>query len=143
MLTMTATKIRNDRAFRQLWMSDVPVRDIADLLGVDKDTVGKAARRFGLPSRYSTRQSRRVQPAPPAPPPPQPDHSDTPFSRACGRLARMRATGDIVAPPSWPLQADIAVLQTGGAYAGLNEAAETLGVPFSRVLARWHIVRVV
>lgn len=131
----------NERQLRDYWDQGMPVSDIAELFSVHVPAVYAAAKRFDLPKRHLPnpgRVGRRVWTA--APPVEAPE---TEFDVVMRKLARARSRGQIVCPPGWDLESDIQVRMTNGQNAALRELAAQMGIAFARVLARWHVVRVV
>lgn len=126
---------------REYWDQEMPVREIAGLFNVRPAAVYRASRRLNLLKRHlhnPGRIGRRDRKAVPVRTSPEAE-----FDVMLVRLAKARAQGRIVCPPGWDLESDVQVRVTGGRYAALRELAARLGTTFDRVLARWHVVRVV
>lgn len=129
---------------REFWRQDTPAHEIAELFGVHKSSVYKAARRLNLRERNLPnpgRSGRRIRKAVGAVA--KQGTSETELDRLLGRLARARENGRIATPPGWTLERDMDVRMTAGRYSQLRELSESWNMEFSRVLGRWHAVRVV
>lgn len=135
---MAYARIDRDE-FTALWEGPMTVDEIAAHLSVSRSSVLKARARFDLPYRkvQRDRPDHVVEPVPADP------VAAERLARRCDRLRKLHARGDLPVPPGWPPERDVAVLRTGGAYAALHALAVRLAVPFDRLLARWHVVRVV
>lgn len=143
---MAARVIVDDARFRALWDSDLTAEEIGDLYGVTLNAVSHAARRYGLPPRRPGRVAGRRAPVAPVPDVPDAPDADSAGAAArdlMARLERARVTRAVPVPPFWTQARDWSVIEAGGAYARLAELAARWGVAFSRVLARWHVLRAV
>lgn len=120
-------KITIDDRFRELWLSGAPIKDIAEEYGCSVYTVGKAVDMAKLPRRgRSWAKGPRVpkpKPAPKRKPDPVPEPRDA-LPSAVFNASR-----------------DGAIVRTKGKYADLAALAAKWGLPTTRVVARWHLVR--
>lgn len=139
-MEQTFTEIlMNDARFRELWADkSVTVDAIAEIYGCSPWTINKARNLLGLPRRTSGlhrpsgklgTSKRAFVKAPPVKMK-APEVAPSPEPRAA------------LAHPDFPLQRDAVLMATAGRYAALARLAAQWGLPVSRVVARWHLVRV-
>jgi len=111
---------------RALWSTGTSIEGIAAQLRCGKDRLHRRVAELGLPDRV---------PAPPAVP------RDAMRARA---MQCVKAVRPAYAPrtPFWNSVRDDAVIAAGGRYAANLALAEGWGISPSKVLARWHVLRV-
>lgn len=134
---MSARKISGDdvATLKALWAGDGPTREIGVQLGVKMGVVYGTAKRLGLPprthsfARMSTHYHRRRKAEERA------VAEEAPVVLTLKSLPAFQGVGN------WSWERDLQILQTGGRYAEIAHLAEQWGIPTTRVVARWHLVR--
>lgn len=128
-------------AFEALWRSDMTVLQIAGHYGLGTSAVHAARKRLGFEPRGQGQGRRASQKKDDR----QQDDARMAkerFDKARLKLMDAHTCGTIFTPPGWSLDRDIDVLRTGGRCQALRPLAKQLQMPFDRVQARWHVVRV-
>lgn len=135
-------KVPNNDAFRAFWEGGLTLDDIGQCYGVTRVAISRAAKRFGYPPRHVQAKPRRRIPVPQ----PKPVPADASVSGRMPpeehRLTLAHERGDLPALDLWPLDRDMALLRCRGRYEPMSALARDWDMPYSRLLARWHLLRV-
>lgn len=140
---MTALPIVPDNAaFRAMWDAGVPLDEIGQCYGVTRAAISKAAKRFGYPPRHAQAARRRQVPVPKVKPAAPVVRATERMPREEHRLILAHEHGELPALDLWPLERDMDLLRCHGRYTPMNVLAREWGMSYSRLLARWHLLRV-
>lgn len=116
-------RIHNDETFREMWRQGRRLEDIAEVYGVSKPAVSKAARRYGYAPRRETPAAR-------------------PEADAAAPNGTMIAPAPVVpGGPFWTRARDAQVRATEGRHREISRLAAALGVPIRNIQARWQKIR--
>lgn len=124
-------------------LTHLTIQEAAAQMNLSPHTVEAAARRYGLTFARPGR-SEAVAVAPD----PSPCQSDCPTHRPVPGGRRPRAPvapplpeGAMLSAPAWSTDRDALILQAKGRYPKLHALATRWGMPASRLVARWHVLR--
>jgi hypothetical protein len=117
-----------------LWCGGLSLAALAKQVGYSEHVIRQRAKGFGLPCRHTAhdRGYEAVLAGPSAVAAPLTAASD--YSPAC--------SNHVMLVPFWTPARDARVVETRGRYGALAKLAVSLGESSSRVIARWHVLRV-
>ncbi|MBI6628342.1 hypothetical protein [Pontibaca salina] len=140
-------RVPDDVEFRQLWGSGATVEKIGERYGVSGPAISKAARRYGYDPRMVTRgdgyvrrkRAQKKRPAAKVALAIVASEREVPAGER--RLMVARERGTIPFPDFWTLDRDLQLLRCQGRYEAMNNLSLELGISYSRLLSRWHVLR--
>lgn len=120
------------KLFREMWMENMRLADMAQRFGVSVNTVSTLARSMDLPPKRQLRQavSRATERKPAAP------------ANVAGAEDEPRPTSPLSPRPDFPECRDLALIEADGRYTRIADLAAEWNLPMRNVLARWHRLRV-